>query len=257
MGSTLVKIAASALVGVIACSSGELRPSPIAPSGPPRIDTTVVDRHARQFDSELADRPAGSQREQGASQYLLGHLQRAGYPVRLEGVPVANLVRSTNLLGQPPRGETPIAIVACAYDGLPQQDDWGHTIGTFLELARALYVRDPEHRVEFAALGAERTEAHLGSRLLAQQLIDQERDPFVVTLAGLEAEASLSTAGARSAEARAIARDLGMDVAPGADVADLIGVDVFARAGFDHLVVTGSPDSVGAVLLELLGDGDE
>ena len=257
MTSTLARGAALVLVATSACSSGDVRPSPIEPSGPPRVDVAVVNRHARQFDSELTDRPAGSQQEQAASQYVLGHLQRAGYPVRLEGVPVGNLVRSTNLMGQPPAGNESTTIVVCAYDGRPTQENWGQTIGTFLELSRALYSLDRDHAVEFAALGAERTESHLGSRLLAQQLTDQGRNPFIVTLAGLTSGAPISAVGTRSAEAVATARDLGIDVASDLDVADLVGVDVFDRAGFDHLVITGSPASVGAVLLELLGDRDE
>lgn len=239
------------LLGSAACSSGDPAPSRVDPSGPPEIELDVVERHARQLDRELADRPAGSQQEQIASQYVLGHLQRAGYPVRLESVPVANLVESTNILGFPPSGEEPNTIVTVAFDARPDDDPWGRSIGLFLELARALYASDEDHRVEFVALGAERTTDHKGSRRLAQQLREAQADPFLVTVAGVSPEASLSFAGDGAEEIAATADDMGLESAE-ADFGPVGDVDVFGRAGFDHLLVSGTPNEVGPVLLEWL-----
>lgn len=234
-----------------ACSSGEPGPSRVDPSGPPEVNLAVVERHARQLDRELADRPAGSQREQVASQYVLGHLQRAGYPVRLEAVPVGDLVESTNLQGFPPSGKDPNTIVTVAFDARPDDDPWGQSIGLFLELARALYVSDEDHRVEFVALGAERTTDHKGSRRLAQQLREAQADPFVVTVAAVSPDLPLSFVGDGAVGIASIADDMGLESAE-ADFSSTGDVDVFGRAGFDHLLVTGPPDEVGPVLLEWL-----
>ncbi len=238
-------LCACALAG---CSSEGIGPSGVDPSGPPEIEVGLVERHAEQLDEELGDRPAGSQREQVASQYVLGHLQRAGYPVRLEAVPVANLVDSTNLLALPPGGESPTTIVTVAYDAFAGERA-GESVGVFLELARALHAADPDHRIEFAALGAERTGPHLGSRRLAQQLRAEGGSPFLVTIAGVGEGRPLSFAGEAAAELRAAA---GAELDARAAVADLDvigGVDVFGRAGFDHLIATGEAGEVGPVLL--------
>jgi hypothetical protein len=239
------------ILGLAACSSGNPGPSRADPSGPPEVKLEFVDRHARQLDAELAHRPAGSQQEQVASQYLLGHLQRAGYPVRLEAVPVANLVESTNLLAFPPSGEEPNTIVTVAFDARESDDPQGHSIGVFLELARALYVTDEDHRVEFAALGAELTTDNRGSRRLAQQLREEGTDPVVVTVAGVAPSSALAFAGERSEEVSRVATDMGLDPSE-TDFASVGGVDVFGRAGFDHILATGPPDEVASVLLEWL-----
>lgn len=188
----------------------------------------TVQRHAEQFDEDLGPRPAGSQEEFLAATYILGHLQQAGYVPLLDAVPVGNLVRSTNVVAPPPAGKTPVFVVAVAYDAGPN-DSSGDEIGTFLELARALAVREPNHDVEFVALGAERTsDEHLGARRLAKQLIDDDVDPLIITL-----EVDDGTAAAFS---------------------DAPAGSVFAAAGFSHRVAIGAVDPLGRMLLDFLTD---
>ena len=245
--------AVALLLVAVACGGGGARPSEVEPTGPPTVRPEVVRAHAEQFDDELSDRPAGSQQEQAASQYILGHLQQAGYFVQLDAVPVEDLVESTNLVALPPSGAEPTTAVVVAYDAEKRSPEAGETIGVWLEVARALYVAEPDHRVEFVALGAERTADHLGSRRLAQQLIEQERDLDVMTLVpGMDrfgARGSLGDDLAAAAEETDVAEVGSVDL-------DLVGgVDVFERAGFDSALVGGPPGDVGAALLAFLAGG--
>ena len=243
----VVVACASALA---ACGGGEPPPSEIDPTGPPTVRPAVVADHSRQFDAEVPDRPAGSQEEQAASQYILGHLQQAGYFVQLDAVPVANLVESTNLVALPPSGADPQIIVAVGYDADDETPPSGGTIGVFLELARALYAAEPDHRVEFVALGAETTDTRLGSRRLAQQLRDEAREVEVITLVpGLD---SLAAGGALAEDILKAARSSGVE---GSELMTE-QTDVFAVAGFDSALIGGPPDELGPALLAYLKEAD-
>jgi hypothetical protein len=211
-----------------ACVSEDPPPPAVTASGPPRVDVVTVQRHAEQFDDDLGSRPAGSQEEFLAATYILGHLQQAGYVPLLDAVPVGNLVRSTNVVAPPPAGRPPAIVVAVAYDAGPN-DSSGDAVGTFLELARALAVREPNHGVEFVALGAERTtDEHLGARRLAKQLVDDQISPVVITLEIVEGES--------------------------AAMRDAPTGSVFAAAGFAHRVAIGSVEPLGRMLLDFLAD---
>ena len=167
-----------------ACTQAPERPDPeFTPEGPPSIRSEVVDRHAEQFETDLRVRPPGSQEEFAAATYITGHLQQAGYVVRLESIPLRNTIRSSDVLGLPPSGDDPAAIVAVSYDA-PETSPGlaAREIGAFLELARALRVRSPEHDIEFAALGAQ-SEDELGARRLAQILIEADVEPRIVYIA--------------------------------------------------------------------------
>ena len=245
------------VVGLLAaCGGPTSRPSEVDPTGPPTVRPDVVADHARQLDEELADRPGGSQREQATSQYVLGHLQLAGYFVQLDAVPVANLVETTNLVALPPSGEQPDTVVTVAYDA-EEGEERGEAVGVFLELARALYAADPDHRVEFVALGAETTEDHLGSRRLAQQLRDEGRSPEVITITSAPTE-EVGAVGSLAPDIERAADQA--DVRTGAPLAasSFGGVDVFERADFESAVVGGgSAQDLGAVLLAYLAPSVE
>ena len=208
-----------------ACSdSGEV-PRP-EPSGPPTPEASVVDDHAAQFADEVARRPAGSQQEQIAATYILGHLQQAGYPARLDAVPVGDLVRSTNVIAVPPQGAEPRYVIAVPYDTPPDEALDAHAIGVFLEVARALSVRNLDHAVEFVALGAEFSELGdrgRGSRALVERLKDDGVDPEILYLD------------------------------PGAPVKS--SLEILEDAGLDVTLVSGSPEGVAERLMELLSDG--
>lgn len=165
------------------CTDGGNAPGPGAsPSGPPTIQPDVIERHAQQFEEELPDRIAGSQQEFAAATYITAHLQQAGYVVEFDAVPVANTVRSTNVVGLPPSTKDPDYLVTVAYDAAGRPD----AIGTFLEVARALRAAVPAHSVEFVALGAESAQVdggHLGTRRLIKLLQDRELRPKVFLLA--------------------------------------------------------------------------
>ena len=243
----------AALLALSGCSGPTSQPSQVDPTGPPTIRPEVVADHADQFDKELSDRRAGSQEEQAASQYVLGHLQQAGYFVRLDAVPVGDLVESTNLDALPPNGEAPTAIVTVGYDAATNEAPLGSTVGTFLELARALYAAEPEHRVEFVALGAETTADHLGSRRLAQQLRDEGSSVDVVSI--VPGGPEVGATGDLAAGFLDAARAEGIPVGDPPEI-EGYGVDVFDRAGFNSMVVCGAPEDLGAVLISWLTRDD-
>lgn len=256
-------LAGVAIVVVVACTSTARKASPVAAEGPPRVDVELVRRHAAQFDEELTPRAAGSQEEEAAAAYILGHLQRAGYVARLEAVPVANTVNSTDVIAMPPSGDAPEAVVAVAYDSGAGVTKDGTSIGLFLELARALAAARPQHSVGFAALGAERTDVgggHLGSRRLARLLLDESQSPYVITIERLggPVEGRFGAFGEDVDPLVDVARRLDIPVVPlpGPDPAagrDLSGrAEVFSGAGLEHAAVTGGPREVGRVLLEYL-----
>lgn len=223
--------------------------------GPPEVQLDVVGQHAQSFDEgELEFRPAGSEEEQGAAAYILGILQQNGYFVRLESVPVADLFRSTNVIAQPAAGEEPEAIVVLPYSNSPEIPSNGVALGLFLELARAQNLADPEHSVQFVALGAEYSEEEggsLGSRRLVLLLREEEKDPFVIQLDKIAEQGPFQVSGDRAADAHDIAEGLG--VAPTTPLKDFsLRPDVFGAAGFDRMVVSGGADAVGRVLLEFL-----
>ncbi len=218
---------------VAACSTiPEGQRSTREASGPPEVQLATVESHARQFDEEEPERPAGSQEELAASAYLVAHLTEAGYVSRLDAVPVRDLVRSTNVVALPPDGGDPAAVVVVAYDTAPGETPGGTSIGLWLEVARALRVLEPGHSIEFVALGAENTSVgggRLGSRRLVSQLREEAESPQVFVIEGAG-----SAAGA------------------GGD-ADEDTSGVFEAAGFETTVVGGPAREAGATLLDLLG----
>jgi hypothetical protein len=214
------------------------------------VQLGLVRDHARQFDTKDPHRPAGSQEEFIAASYLLAHLQEAGYLVRLDAVPVANLIHSTNVIALPPSGRASTVIVV-AYDTAMSAPSDGLALGTFLELARALEIVDPGHSVQFAALGAEHTSLNggeSGSRSLISILRKQRPSPQILRIGEVEARgAGISAAGPLAQAIRAEGARLHAKVffdtgAPR---------DALTRGGFSETVVGGSV-SLGRVLLAYL-----
>ncbi|HYP23392.1 MAG TPA: M28 family peptidase [Actinomycetota bacterium] len=224
-------------------------------TGPPEIRQATIDEHARQFDEEEPDRPAGSQDELAASVYIVAHLTDAGYVSRLDAVPVEDLVRSTNVVALPPSGEEPAALVVVAYDTGEGSGTGGHSIATWLEVARALRAIEPEHDVQFVALGAEHATVgggQLGSRRLAQQLEDQGKSPPVFVVQDVEpGDGPLGAGGAAGAGLADEAKELGLPAATGTTLAPGPG-DVFEAAGFETTVVGGGAAAAGPALLAYL-----
>jgi hypothetical protein len=231
------------------CATDARTPVAPAPSGPPYVRPEVVARHAEQFDDELAERPAGSQQELAAATYILGHLQKAGYVARLDSVPVRDLVRSTNVVALPPRGDTPEVVVTVAYDSGSSRGRAGADIGLFLELARAFNASGSRASVEFVALGAENTGingGHLGSRRLARLLLDDDLDPVVISISGA-GRSRLCARGAAGDVLTDAFRDRLADCE-----SDVAAGDPFAAAGFRHVAVAGPVPALGEALLEVL-----
>jgi hypothetical protein len=249
---TLVAVAGAACMGA---------PEPtvdVAPRGPARIQPAAVARHAREFDEDLAQRPAGSQDEAAAATYILGHLQRAGYVVRLVAVPVADLVSSLDLVALPPADEEPETVVAVGYDSvLPGGTAEGESIGLFLELARALRAAEPRHTVELVALGAEHARlggGFLGSRRLVRLLQEAGANPLVVTIESTR-PGRVAVIGAVD-ELAAAARAAGVrTVAVGESEAGETASErhrIFALEGLQHAGLSGPPADLGPLLLEFL-----
>jgi len=237
------RLGAALCLVLAACSSGPEEPINNEASGPPEVRPEVVARHAEQLDEELGPRPAGSQREQIASQYVLGHLQRAGYLVSLETVPVGNLVESTNLLALPPSENDPKVVVTAPYDSPEGRATGGEEVGFLLELARAFNVSSPGHDVEFAALAADSTggqDGRLGSRRLVRLLLDEEVEPQIVHVSDIEAGAKAEAYG-----------PLGPEIVPSSsEPIDDLGI--FAQAGLERASVRGDPEVLGTLLIDYL-----
>lgn len=208
----------------------------------------VINRHAAEFADEVPRRPAGSQQEQIAATYILGHLQQAGYPARLDGVPVGDLVRSTNVIAVPRGGAEPRYLVAVAYDTPEDESVSAVSIGVFLEVARALSVVGGDRPVEFVALGAEfaePSEGHLGSRAMARLLTGDGFEPQIIYLSPELSGDALSSQGPLSEDLQAGAGVTGDTQAAGA-------AEVFEEAGFEVTVVDGAPEVVARRLVEFL-----
>ncbi len=234
-----------ALLALASCTAGET-PRPVGtPSGLPDIDANTIEAHADQFEDELPDRKAGSQEEFAAATYITAHLQQAGYVVEFDSVPVANTVRSTNIVALPPSTEDPEYLVAVAYDGR------GATgVAAFLEVARALRVRVPEHSVQFVALGAQYTELNegaLGARRMVALLRDRELEPYVVEIHD-EGSGLLKSYGG-PLEGRLDDIEGRTDELPTTPASE-----VFDKAEFDYTLVTGPAADVAETLLEFLVD---
>ena len=217
--------------------------------GPAHVRPEVVERHTQEFVTDLADRPAGSQAELAAATYVLGHLQQAGYTVRLDSVPVGDLVRSTNVVALAPSGKPPDAVVTVAYDSAPgDRAPAARAIGVFLEVARALRVRAPQHSVEFVGLGAENTArsgGHLGSRRLAKLLLERGERPVVITVVEVRKGGRVCARGFDAASL--------VDRAHGAPCEPAQGRSgAVARAGLPHLLVGGGESALGRALLHYL-----
>lgn len=208
----------------------------------------VINRHAAEFADEVPRRPAGSQQEQIAATYILGHLQQAGYPARLDGVPVGDLVRSTNVIAVPRGGAEPRYLVAVAYDTPEDESVSAASVGVFLEVARALSVVGGDRPVEFVALGAEfaePSEGHLGSRAMARLLTGDGFEPQIIYLSPELSGDALSAQGALSEDLHAESGVTGDTQAAGA-------AEVFEEAGFEVTVVDGAPEVVARRLVEFL-----
>lgn len=219
------------------------------PEGPPEVSYELVRRHAQQFDVDVPDRPAGSQHETAAASYILGHLQLAGFSPRLDRVPVADTLNSTNVFAYPPNGSKPEYLVAVSYDtpasGLQQQ---GRELGLFLELARALTVADPDHGVAFAALGAENVDAR-GTRRLAQFLLDEDISPSVLLIDyRYQNEGSAYFFGSCMGDATG----MGSDTLTDGECLDTKLVTAIVDAGFQLTYMGGDIEDLGRKLFDFL-----
>ena len=221
--------------------------------GPPEVRAEVVAEHAAQFDDELPKRTAGSQQEKGAATYILGIMQRNGYVVRLESVPVRNLVASTNLIATPPGLDEPETVIVVPYDvteGDATDPSAGSSLGVFLETARALNVADPEQATAWVALGAENADqkgGRLGSRRLIRFMLDEGWDPRVIRL-GTSSE--FATIGDSADAFQDIYGEVTGVPPPGVVLDTDIGL--YQEAGFEETIVLGPAELLGDLLLGYL-----
>jgi hypothetical protein len=247
-------------LAVSACGSAETPDTQVAPAqGPPEIVLDTVEQHARQFDDDLPVREAGTQQEFAAATYVTGHLQQAGYTVRLESVPAGDLIRSTDVVALPPSGGDPRAVIAVPYDTAPKLPPQGEDLGVFLELARALRVDQSAHAVEFVALGAELTDrdgGSLGTRRLVRLLVDAEVAPPVVFIAVAPGPGFDATGTSVASELDDIASSAGLERL--VDAADpalprlIESTKVVGTANLEFAVARGGAEEVGSVLLSWL-----
>ena len=250
-GSRLLPILGAGSLLIASCSpAGDSIPE-VEPTGPPAVQADVVERHAEQFDADVPERAAGSQEELAAATYLSGHLQLAGYVVFLDGVPVRDLVRSTNIVARAPSGDAPAVVVTAPYDTSDEFPSDGLALGLFLELARALRVSGGLHAVSFVALGAEYVDlggGNLGSRRAAQALLDDDTHPLVVSLGRIVDGACVEVEGADVPGLIVPDEDPPCKPLPPSPESP----DVFGDAGFNHVTISGDPAVTGEVLLDWL-----
>lgn len=248
-------VACSLLLSAAACAPQVEQFETPDVAGPSTIQMDVAREHAEQFDEDVPERPAGSQEEQAAAGYLTGHLQQNGYFVRLDAVPVADVVRSTNIIAQPSGAPVPEVAVLLPYDTSASEPSEGLALGVFLELTRALNVVEPRHAVHFIALGAEfsnESGGSLGSRRLARFMLDEGWEPLVIQLVDIEPGVSPSVSGDRAEE---LVETMTAATGPfvSFDSGDVkVDPDVFGAAGFERMVVSGDPEKLGEVLLDYL-----
>lgn len=226
-----------------------------AAEGPARVQPDVVERHAEEIDGELPRRAAGSQQEFAAAAYIVAHLQNAGYRTRLDAVPVADLVRSTNVRSL--TGGAPEIVVAVIYDNSVGDRPAGSSIGFLLELARAAAVADVQD-VAFSALGAEHAResgGSLGSRRLAQLLVEEESRPRLVVVIGpVAAGAPLFARGSGAERVEAAGNGHAGTSVPEGGAAAADAAKILGKVADEHVVVGGDPRELGRVLLELLAE---
>lgn len=242
--------------GAASCSS----PNPGRPghaAGPPNVRPRTVFGFGRVFDDSFNPRPPGSQKELLASSYLTAHMARLGYVLRLDSVPVADSVASGNVEAFPHRAPArPSAVVTVAYDTPPGGSDEGASLGEWLEIGRALEVRGAADGVELVALGAEHARVsggQLGSRRLAQVLLDEKATPQVITIGTIGRSRTFSALGPAAPALDAIARKLGIPLRRGVIAGpSAVHPDVWAEAGFHHTTIAGGAGATGRVLLRFL-----
>jgi hypothetical protein len=243
-------------LGLTSCTRHVEPGEPGRATGPPEVRPAAVFALGAQLDRRFDPRPAGSQRELLTASYLVAHMAKVGYTVRLDSVPVANDVASANVQALPPGlGDHPSVVVTAAYDTPRSGSRTGATLGLWLELGRALLVAGV-HDDELVALGADHAgvgEGQLGSRRLAKVLLDDGADPLIVTIGDIGRAPFFSARGYRAETLERIARRSGIEVRPGV----IPGPsprhpDVMAEAGFHHVTVAGGAAQVGRVLLDLL-----
>ena len=244
------------------CASGAGDAELATATGPPSIDFEAVEEHAEQFDTEVPVRLAGTQEEGVASAYLLGHMQQAGYLVRLDGVPVKDLVRSTNVVAPPPSGEDATAALVVGYDTGTDGSGAG-PLGLWLELARALNVAEPDHTVMFVALGANHPDAGgipLGEKRLVRFLEEEELEPTVLQLENAARDGTLVEGPLADQLASVIPgevevaegpRSCGLQLDHGPPPPDC---NLLHDAGFEHTSVTGLSSKIGGALLRYLSE---
>lgn len=241
----------AAVLLLVSCTGGDTPAPTASPSGPPSIDLDAVSAHDDQFAEELPERRAGSQEEFAAATYVTAHLQQAGYVVEFDSIPVADTVRSTNVVALPPSTEDPTHLVVVPYDG----SGGGRAVGIFLELARALRAAVPEHSVEFAALGAEDTNVEggeLGSRRMIKLLQDRDLTPDVLFLTDARPPQDFKAYGPGADELHRLAYGRGQALTD--ELLTDPGATAFEAAGFETTLVGGTSERVAPVLLRFLAN---
>jgi len=140
------------------------------------IDAARMVGNVHTLATEIGVRPAGSEKEREAANFIAHELESYGYLVSASSFVLDSGLESENILAELP-GECPEAILIGAhYDSKPPSpgaNDNASGIAVLLEVARALADTEPPYTVIFVAFGAEEVidgnpdHHHYGSRRLA------------------------------------------------------------------------------------------
>jgi Zn-dependent M28 family amino/carboxypeptidase len=152
------------------------------------FQTTNAINHTRFLSVGIGTRVEGTDKEKRAAEYIAAELQKAGYAVRTQQVPVPNGTVSQNIIATKEGFSARRLVIGAHYDAKgdsPGANDNASGVGVLLELARAARVQGLTPTIDFIAFGAEERidenpdHHHYGSRHYVSSLSAAERDQVV------------------------------------------------------------------------------
>lgn len=141
--------------------------------------------HTRFLSVDVGTRIEGTDKEKRAAEYIISELQKAGYFVRTQQVPVPNGTVSQNIMVTKEGFSAKRIVIGAHYDARgdsPGANDNASGVGVLLELARAAKRQGLAPTIDFIAFGAEERidenpdHHHYGSRHYVNSLSAEERD---------------------------------------------------------------------------------
>lgn len=151
------------------------------------IDSASIEAHIRALAVEIGARPAGSEAEAEAADYIAAQFEAWGYAVSRQAfeVPQYGITSQNVIAHQPATGtnaESGVIVIGAHYDSVTNgtgADDNASGVATVLAAAEALAGIATQHDLVFVAFGSEENGLH-GSRAFVDALTPEERDRVLV-----------------------------------------------------------------------------